>query len=174
MWKAFNSLTPEFIQQRKTMQAICREFARDPSKGNLKKLKSQFQYCGQGVFIEYGFHCDYGDQISLGDRVYINCKTTILDGGEVSIGDDSLIGPNVQIITVGHSSDPKKRLDKANFCRNVIIGSNVWIGAGAIILPGVRIEDNAIVGAGSVITRDVLSNTTVAGNPARPINNPAF
>ena len=93
----FNSLTQELIGQRKKAQAICIEFARDPSKGNLKKLRNLFQHCGEQVFIEYGFHCDYGNKIVIGDRVFINCKATLLDGGKIHIGDDTLIGPNVQI-----------------------------------------------------------------------------
>lgn len=166
---AFDSLSPELIKQRKLAQSLCREFARDPSKGNLKKLRQLFASCGEGVFIEYGFHCDYGDRIKLGDRVFINCKCTFLDGGTITIGDDCLIGPNVQILTVSHNKDAEKRLDKLNYAANVTIGNNVWIGAGAIILPGVTLGNNAIIGAGSVVTKDVSENTTVAGNPAKII-----
>ncbi len=165
----FDSLHPDLIKQRKLAHSICREYSRDPSKGNLKKLRQLFAQCGEQVFIEYGFHCDYGDRIHLGDRVYINCKCTFLDGGIISIGHDCLIGPNVQIISVYHDKNAARRLDKVNFAQNVTIGNNVWIGAGAIILPGVSIGHNAIIGAGSIVTKDVSENTTVVGNPAKVI-----
>jgi maltose O-acetyltransferase len=166
---SFDSLAPHRIKQRRLAQAICREFARDPSKGNLKKLRSLFAKCGEQVFIEYGFHCDYGNFIELGDRVYINCKCTFLDGEKIIIGNDCLIGPNVQLITVFHDKDPVKRLTKTNYAKPIVIGNNVWIGAGAIVLPGVCIGDNAVIGAGSLVTKEVPSNATVAGNPARLI-----
>jgi maltose O-acetyltransferase len=166
---AFDSLAPERVKQRQLAQAICREFARDPSRGNLKKLRQMLARCGEQVFIEYGFHCDYGNYIELGDRVYINCKCTFLDGGKIIIGNDCLIGPNVQLITVFHHKDPAKRLSKTNYVQDIVIGNNVWIGAGAILLPGIRVGDNAIIGAAAVVTKDVAENTTVVGNPARLI-----
>ncbi len=165
----FDSLTPELINQRKKARAICIEFARDPSKGNLKKLRALFAACGEKVFIEYGFHCDYGTKLFLGDRVFINARATFLDGGEIHIGDDTLIGPNVQILTINHATNAERRLKKENFAKNVFIGKNVWIGAGAIILPGVTIGDGAVIGAGSVVSRNIPSMVTAVGNPARPI-----
>ncbi len=173
MWLEFDSRDETLLRQRQKAQAVCREFARDPSKGNLKKIRQLFMSCGEHCIIEYGFHCDYGQFINLGNRVYINAKTTILDGGKVSIDDDCLIGPNVQIITVSHSSNAIQRLDKLNYKKDVSLGKNVWVGAGAIILPGVNIGENAIIGAGSVVTKDVAAGVTVAGNPAVTISKSA-
>jgi len=164
---AFNSRTPERIQKRKAMQDICRQFERSPSHGNLKRLKSALSSCGEGVFIEAGFYCDYGQYIELGHRVYINARCTLLDAGTISIGDDCLIGPNVQILAVSHDLDPEARLSKASYAVDTRLGRNVWVGAGAIILPGVNIGDNVIIGAGSVLTKSVEANTRVAGNPAK-------
>lgn len=172
MWLEFDSRDETLMRQRQKAQAVCREFARDPSKGNLKKIRQLFMSCGEHCIIEYGFHCDYGGFIKLGDRVYINAKTTILDGGKVVIGDDCLIGPNVQIITVSHASNATQRLEKLSYKKDVRLGKNVWVGAGAIILPGVTVGDNAIIGAGSVVTKDVPAGITVAGNPAAPISKP--
>lgn len=169
MKRIFNSLQPELIQARQRTHEVCRQFARSPSKGNLKRLKALFAHCGEQVFIEAGFHCDYGDKISIGDRVFINVNCTFLDGGTIEIGDDCLIGPGVQLLTVGHDTQAQARLKKANYADDIRIGANVWIGGGAIILPGVRIGDGAIVGAGSVVTKDVESNAKVAGNPAKPM-----
>lgn len=169
MSQLFDSLTPELIHQRNTVHDLCRIFNRTPSKNNLKRLKAIFSHCGDGVFIEQGFYCDYGDRISLGDRVYLNVNCTLLDGGKISIGDDCLIGPNVQILTINHAMSPTERLNKNNYANDVIIGSNVWLGAGVIILPGVSIGKNAVIGAGSVVSRDVDENHLYLGNPARKI-----
>jgi maltose O-acetyltransferase len=113
------------------------------------------------------FHCDYGYNISLGANVFINFNCVILDVAPVAIGADTRIGPAVQIYAADHPRDPATRRSGAESGRPVTIGSNVWIGGGAIILPGVVIGDDAIVGAGSVVTRDVPAGATVAGNPAR-------
>lgn len=165
----FNSLTPELIQLRNQVHDTCRQFSRSPSKGNLARLKAMFSSCGEAVFIEQGFYCDYGNEISLGKRVYININCTLLDGGSITIGDDCLIGPNVQILTINHATSPQVRLNKANYAQNVIIAENVWIGAGVIILPGVNIGEGAVIGAGSVVNKAVEANCLYAGNPAKKI-----
>ena len=167
MSELFNSLTTELIEHRKRVHEICRQFSRSPSRGNLKRLKSLFSRVGEEVFIEQGFYCDYGNKISMGERVYLNLNCTLLDGGQISIGNDCLIGPNVQILTINHAISPAERRDKANFASDVTIGNNVWIGAGSIILPGVCIGNGAVIGAGSVVSRVVRDNCLYLGNPAR-------
>ena len=165
----FNSLTPTLIQRRNQVHDTCRQFSRSPSRGNLLSLKALFLSCGEEVFIEQGFYCDYADKVSLGKRVYININCTLLDGGLITIGDDCLIGPNVQILTINHAMSPKERQDKKNYAEDVSIADNVWIGAGAIILPGVSIATGAVIGAGSVVNKDVQTNCLYAGNPAKKI-----
>ncbi|WP_444994454.1 sugar O-acetyltransferase [Aliikangiella sp. IMCC44359] len=165
----FNSLTEELRAQRQRTHEICRNFNRSPSKGHLKKLKSTFSSCGENVRIEPGFHCDYGHKIKLGNNVYININCTLLDGGEIIIGDDCLIAPNVQILTINHPSSPKERLEKTSYASDVTLGCNVWLGAGAIVLPGISIGTGAVVGAGSVVTSEVEANCLYAGNPAQKI-----
>ncbi len=189
----FNSIDPKFISQRKSVHELCRQFSRSPSKGNLKRLKEIFAQCGEQVFIESGFHCDYGDNISLGHNVFINVNCTILDGkaadkknegkkqeeeqetehyftvnnhGEIRIGDDCLIGPNVQLLAVSHDVDPIERLKKYNYIDSIVIGKNVWLGGGVIVLAGVTIGDNSVVAAGSVVTKNIEENSFYAGNPA--------
>jgi len=166
---SFNSLTPELIQRRHQVHDTCRQFSRSPSKGNLSRLKSLFAHCGDDVFIEQGFYCDYGDKITLGHRVYINVNCTFLDGGQINIGDDCLIGPNVQILTINHAISPKERLKKHNYAEDIHIENNVWIGAGSVILPGISIGSGTVIGAGSVVTKSVQSNCLFAGNPAKKI-----
>jgi maltose O-acetyltransferase len=123
---------------------------------------------GKGAVIRPPFHCDYGYNISLGDGVFLNFNCIILDVVEVSIGNGTQIGPAVQIYTADHPRDAETRKTGLEFGRPVRIGSDVWIGGGAILLPGVTIGDGALIGAGSVVTRDVAAGVTVAGNPARP------
>ena len=168
--QSFNSLDKTLLALRKHTGEICRLFNKSPSKGNLKRIKERFAQCGEGVIIESGFHCDYGNQITIGDRSFININCTVLDApiseGVITIGDDCLIGPNVQLLAVSHAVNPSQRLNKENFAASIIIGNNVWIGAGAIILAGVSIGDNSVIGAGSVVTKSIASNTVVAGNPA--------
>ena len=171
--QSFNSLDKTLLALRKQTGEICRLFNKSPSKGNLKRIKERFAQCGEGVIIESGFHCDYGNQITIGDRTFININCTVLDApineASITIGDDCLIGPNVQLLAVFHAVNPTQRLNKENFASPITIGNNVWIGAGAIILAGVSIGDNSVIGTGSVVTKSVKANTVFAGNPARQI-----
>ena len=168
--QSFNSISKENLAQRKAVHEICRLFNKSPSKGNLKRIKELCSHCGDGVIIEAGFHCDYGSQMHIGDRTFININCTVLDApineGAISIGDDCLIGPNVQLLAVSHAVNPTERLNKENYAAPITIGNNVWIGAGVIVLADVTIGENAVVGAGSIVTKDVAANTVVAGNPA--------
>jgi len=131
-------------------------------------LRERLGEVGAGAVIRPPFHCDYGYNIRVGAGVFLNFNCVILDVVEVSIGEGTQIGPGVQILTADHPRDAAERATGVEWGRPVRIGRNVWIGGGAIILPGVTIGDDAIVGAGSVVTRDVPAGATVVGNPARP------
>lgn len=122
---------------------------------------------GDGTVIRPPFHCDYGFNIRLGAGVFLNFNCLILDVVEVTIGDRTQIGPAVQILAADHPRDPTIRAGGLELGRPVRIGRNVWIGGGAIILPGISIGDDALIGAGSVVTHDVPSGATAFGNPAR-------
>ena len=122
---------------------------------------------GTGVEVRPPFFCDYGFNIRLGADVFLNYNCVILDVVDVIIGDATEIGPAVQIYTADHPRDPRQRKSGLEFGRRIEIGRDVWIGGGAIILPGITIGDCAVIGAGSVVTRDVPQGATVAGNPAR-------
>ena len=173
--QVFTSLNKEYLALRKQTGDTCRLFNKSPSKGNLKRIRELFLECGEGVIIEAGFHCDYGNQITVGDRTFININCTVLDApiveGVITIGNDCLIGPNVQLLAVSHAVEPKQRLQKENFAAPITIGNNVWIGAGVIVLAGITIGDNSVVGAGSVVTKNIAENTVVAGNPAAKIRD---
>ena len=124
---------------------------------------------GVSVSIRTPFYADYGYNIHIGNDVFFNYGCVLLDGCPIYIGDKTQIGPMVQILTADHPRDARDRDAGLEFGREIRIGRNVWIGGGAIVLPGVTIGDDAIVGAGSIVTHDVAPKTTVAGNPARPL-----
>lgn len=130
-------------------------------------LREMLADVGDGSYIRPPFHCDYGYNITLGKGVFLNFNCVILDVVKVTIGDGTQIGPGTQILTADHPRDPAQRRAGLELGRPIVIGANVWIGGGAIILPGVTVGDDAIIGAGAVVTRDVRASATVAGNPAR-------
>lgn len=132
-------------------------------------LAALFGRVGRGVFIEAPFHVTYGFNVTLGDGVYFNAGCTVLDTAPVRIGAGSMFGPAAQIYCADHHRDPALRAAGHEVARPVEIGENVWVGGGAIILPGITIGRDAIVGAGSVVVHDVAPGETVAGNPARAV-----
>jgi maltose O-acetyltransferase len=138
-----------------------------PSEERRKLLLERFAAVGERSVIRPPFHCDYGFNITLGTGVFLNYNCVILDVVAVTIGDKTQIGPAVQILAADHPRDFATRDAGLEFGQPIHIGRNVWIGGGALILPGVTVGDNAIIGAGSVVTRDVPPGKTVMGNPAR-------
>ena len=130
-------------------------------------LAELFASVGAGATIRPPFFCDYGYNISLGRGAFLNFNCVILDVAEVTIGDGAQIGPAVQIYAADHPRDAASRRAGLEFGRPVTIGSDVWIGGGAILVPGVTVGNGAVIGAGSVVTHDVPAGATVVGNPAR-------
>ncbi len=133
-------------------------------------LAERLASVGADATIRPPFHCDYGYNIHIGKGVFLNFNCTILDICTVTIGDGTQIGPGVQILGADHPRDPAQRRAMLEFGRPIVIGANVWIGGGALIMPGVTVGDDAIIGAGAVVTRTVAPGATVAGNPARPLH----
>ena len=122
---------------------------------------------GEGVHIKPPLLVDYGSAIRIGAGTFINYGLVALDVAAITIGRDVQIGPNVQLLTPTHPIDPALRRAKWEAAQPIVIGDNVWLGGGAIVLPGVTIGENSVVGAGAVVTKDVPANVVVAGNPAR-------
>jgi len=163
----YHPLDEELTKARKRARQLCRalEAAGSDSEHQLI-LFELFAAGGDTAIVQAPFYCDYGSNIHLGERVFFNFNCVVLDVCEVHIGSHSLLGPAVQIYTALHPMNARERR-QAEFGRPVSIGSDVWVGGGAIILPGVSIGSGAVIGAGSVVSRDIPEGVFAAGNPCR-------
>ena len=131
-------------------------------------MKAVFAECGDNNYIELPFHANWGGRNThWGSNIYANFNLTFVDDGQIYIGDRVLFGPNVTVATASHPTDPERRAKGLQYNRDVYIGENVWIGANAVILPGVHIGKNSVIGAGSVVTKDIPENVVAVGNPCR-------
>ncbi len=167
----YDPLDPELVAARERARDTCQALnaTREGEREERRRLVSDLFGCGGGsVWLQPPFFCDYGSNIELGERVFFNFYCIVLDACRVRIGSFTLLGPAVQILTPLHPLDPIARRGQ-EYAKPVTIGSDVWIGGGAIILPGVTIGSRAVIGAGSVVTRDVPEGAFAAGNPCRVI-----
>lgn len=128
-------------------------------------------FLGEEAHVRPPLYVDYGSNITIGARTFVNCNLTALDVAAITIGEDCQIGPGVQLLTPTHPLEPEPRRDKLEAARPITIGDNVWIGGGALVLPGVTIGDDSVIGAGAVVTKDVPANVVAVGNPARPVRS---
>ena len=168
--ESYNLLDPELDAIRQRTKGLLRLYnlsATAPERQTI--LRQLLGHIGQDSLIEPPFHCAYGQNIHIGDHVFLNVLCTILDCNEVHIGHHVMIGPNVQIYTAAHDLRAEARIQGCEVAKPIVIEDNVWLGGGAILLPGVTIGRNAVVGAGAVVTRSVPANVIVPGNPARVI-----
>ena len=140
-----------------------------PSQGKLRQeiLHKLFAEMGKNCYIEPPLHANWGKNVHMGNQVYANFNLTLVDDTDIFIGDNVMFAPNVIIDTATHPIRPDIRRKQAQFNLPVVIEDNVWIGAGAIILPGVRIGENSVIGAGSVVTKDIPANVVAYGSPCR-------
>ena len=168
----YNLLDPDLEAERRETKALLLLFNRAESPSEqLAFIRKIVGSIGQASIIEPPFHCSYGHNTHLGDHVYLNFNCTILDNAAVRIGSHVMIGPMVQIYTAAHPIEAEIRNQGWEVARSIVIEDNVWVGGCAILLPGVTIGRNAVVGAGAVVTRNVPPDTVVAGNPARAIRS---
>lgn len=168
----YDPLDPELQRARNRAREFLGEFNRSPpDRADLRAeiLGRLLGGLGAGVLVEPPFYCDYGTNIVLGSRVFINFNCVILDPASVRIGDDVLLGPAVQVYTASHPLNAEERRKGREFARPVEIGSDVWIGGGVVICPGVTVGSRSAIAAGSVVTRSVPDGVLAAGNPCRVI-----
>jgi maltose O-acetyltransferase len=168
----YDATDPQLADERQRARDLCKSL--NKSHDNEQELRNRiirelFGSAGDAVWIEPPFYCDYGSNISLGSKVFLNFNCIILDPAAVIIGSNVLLGPSVQIYTATHPMSASERLNYLEFARPVKVGSDVWVGGGAIICPGVRIGTKSVIGAGSVVTHDIPAGVFASGNPCRII-----
>jgi maltose O-acetyltransferase len=167
----YDPLDAELVSARERARDLCQALnaTREAEQEARRRILSElFGRGGETVRMQPPFYCDYGSNIELGERVFFNFNCVVLDVCPVRIGDYTLFGPAVQIYTPMHPFNAELRRQQ-EFGKPVEIGSDVWVGGGALILPGVRIGSRAVIGAGSVVTRDIPDCVLAAGNPCRVI-----
>lgn len=167
----YNALDPELVTARVRARDICQALNASPESDQdvrRRLLCELFGAGGASVWMQPPFYCDYGRNIRLGERVFFNFNCIVLDVCPVEIGDFTQFGPAVQILTAMHPMNAAERRS-LEFGRPIKIGADVWMGGGAIICPGVRIGARTVIGAGSVVTRDIPEGVLAAGNPCRVI-----
>lgn len=163
---------PELVAARSKARHLVRDFEAsipNDATGRRRILEKLLGHLGADVFIEPPFRCDYGLNIFLGDHVYMNFGCVLLDAARIDIGEDTLLGPHVQLYTATHPVDAAERIKGPEYAKPIKLGARVWLGGNTIVLPGVTIGDGTTVGAGSVVTRDLPANVVAAGNPCRVI-----
>jgi maltose O-acetyltransferase len=167
----YDPLDPQLVTSRNRARDLCQDLnaTRESQTQERRHILEQlFAAGGDTVWMQPPFFCDYGSNIHLGARVFFNFNCVVLDVCRVTIGDFTLFGPAVQIYTATHPLDAALRR-RQEFGKPVEIGSDVWVGGGAIICPGVKIGSRTVIGAGSVVTRDIPDGVLAAGNPCRVI-----
>jgi len=166
----FRGDDPELIReldQRQTMLAAFNALPPERADERQAALKDLLAEIGEETYIRSPFYCDYGDGIRIGSLTFVNFNCTMLDGAPITVGDECLIASGVQLITATHPIDPVPRRKAWEQALPVTIGNGVWLGAGAIVCPGVSIGENTVVGAGSVVTKALPAGVVAYGNPAR-------
>jgi maltose O-acetyltransferase len=167
----YNALDAELTRERQRARELCRELvAAAPGDGDARRRILDVLFGAMtNAWVEPPFFCDYGRNIALGSKVFFNFNCVVLDVMSVRIGAHTMFGPAVQIYTAMHPLDADERRSGLEYAKPVEIGRDVWVGGAAVICPGVTIGDGAVIGAGSVVTRDVPGKSFAAGNPCRVI-----
>ena len=168
----YNALDKQLTDERVKTRLLLKEL-NDSREDQLEKresiLKQLLPNAGIGLWLQPPFYCDYGTNIILGEKVFFNFNCVLLDVAKITVGSRTLFGPNVQIYTATHPVNYLERSSGLEYGKAILIGEDVWIGGSAIICPGVKIGNRSIIGAGSVVTKDVPDDVIAVGNPCRVI-----
>lgn len=170
--RMYNDFDDDLFNRRVAAKKLFRKYNRtDDEEIELRNeiMRELFHHVGKNVWIEPDFHCEFGKNITIEDNVYINFGCMILDSAEVTIGEYSLLGPNIGIYPVNHATDAVERTHGGCYGKPVHIGKRVWLGGDVKILAGISIGDDTIVGAGSIVTKDIPAGVIAAGNPCKVI-----
>lgn len=168
----YNDFDSDLFQRRIAAKKLFRAYNRteDEEVGLRNQILRQlFKKLGENVWIESDFRCEFGKNITIEDHVYINFGCVILDCAEVTIGAHALLGPNIGLYAVNHAADAEERISGGCSGKPIRIGKNVWLGGDVKVLAGVTIGDNTIIGAGSIVTKDIPPDVIAVGNPCRVI-----
>jgi acetyltransferase-like isoleucine patch superfamily enzyme len=160
----------ELKEDRVKCKILCQKYNQCPiedSELRTKLIKKILGKTGNEIWIEPDFWCDYGWNIEVGENFYANHGLVILDAGKVIFGDNVFIAPSCGFHTSGHPIDYERRNQGLEYAYPIVVGSNVWIGAGVQVMPGVTIGDNVVIGGGSVVVKDIPSNSVAVGNPCK-------
>lgn len=163
-------LSDERLQTRLLLKEL-NDSREDQVEERNRILKELIPNAGEGLWLQPPFYCDYGYNLVVGDKVFFNFNCVVLDVMEVRIGSRALFGPNVQVYTATHPMDHRVRASGVENARPISLGEDVWIGGSAVICPGVSIGDRSVIGAGSVVTKDIPADVFAAGNPCRVIRH---
>ncbi len=166
----YSCIDPELQQRQQECLEVLYDYNHSrpgETKRRVELLNKLLANMGENCYIEPPLHANWGCHTHLGNNVYANFNLTLVDDTDIYIGDSVMLGPNVVLATAGHPVDPELRRLVYQFNQPIHIGNNVWLGAGVIVLPGVTIGDNSVVGAGSVVTKDIPANVVAVGNPCR-------
>ena len=162
----------ELKNDRVRVKSLCQEYNETRYADAEKRaalIRNIVKTTGKNFLVEQPFWCDYGYNIELGENFYSNHNLVILDCVRVKFGDNVFIGPNCGFYTAGHPENVGQRNAGLEYARPITVGNNVWFGGNVVVLPGVTIGDNSIIGAGSVVTKDIPSNVVAVGNPCKPV-----
>ena len=168
----YNPMAPQLVAERHKARELFRAFNQSPESATAYRWRLLWQLlpnAGGDIFIEPPFYCDYGYNIHTGQQVFFNFDCVVLDVAPVYLGSRLMCAPKVQLYTATHPLEAKARYSGKEYARSIHIGEEVWLGGGVIVCPGVRIGDRSIIGAGSVVTRDVPPDVFAAGNPCQVI-----
>ncbi|MBD2721736.1 sugar O-acetyltransferase [Hymenobacter armeniacus] len=166
----YDAQDPQLLAERLRTQGLLQSLNAAPAEQPAERarlLRALLPHAGPAPDVTPPFYCDYGTNITMGDQVFFNFNCTILDVAAVTIGSRTLFGPGVQVYTATHPLDYQERARGLEYAKPIRIGADVWVGGGAIICPGVSIGDRTVIGAGSVVTKDIPADVLAAGNPCR-------
>ncbi|UJH90298.1 sugar O-acetyltransferase [Antarcticibacterium sp. 1MA-6-2] len=168
----YNPMDRGLVEDRKQTRLLLKAFndtAEDQLSERGRIQKTLLPNASKDLYLQPPFYCDYGFNMKVGKRVFFNFNCVVLDVAPVSIGSRTMFGPNVQIYTATHPLDHKERSSGVEYAKSIVIGEDVWIGGSAVICPGVTIGDRSVIGAGSVVTKDIPEDVFAASNPCKVI-----